>query len=325
MRAVRHHEFGDPSVLRVDEIDVPTPADGEVLVAVEAASINPVDAKRRAGSSNPLPNTTGSDFAGAVEAVGAGVDEYAVGDRVFGTGLHTERFPQGSCAEYVAVPVDVVAPLPDGVSFRDAAAGALVGVTAWRGLVDHADLAPSETCLVHAGSGGVGHVAVQLADALSATVITTAGDEPLQQLASDCGADTVLDYDDDSLSETILEHAPDGVDVVFDHMVHQYLQLDVDVSRLGGNVVVYGGGDGHIAETTRARGKELTISMMSMSNLATHRETPQMTTMLRRIGSLLATGELDVEIARTYGLDEVAEAHRAVMEDSFGGKLVVEP
>lgn len=325
MRAVRYHEFGGPSVLRVDDVDEPTPEKGELLVAVKAASINPVDAKRRQGSANPLPQTTGSDFAGVVAEVGPGVEEYDPGDRVFGTGLHTERFEQGTCAEYVVVPLDIVAPLPEPVSFPTAAAGALVGVTAWRGLVHHAALEPTDTCLVHGGSGGVGHVAVQLADALSARVIATADADRVRTTVEQLGADVVIDYDHDALREAITEHAPGGIDAVFDHMVHRYLQLDVDVASFGGDIVVYSGGDGAIAETTDARSKELTITMMSMSNLSTSEETPQTTPILRKIADLLVDGLLDVRVARTYGLEDVAEAQRAVMEDSFVGKVVIEP
>ena len=130
MRAARYHEAGDPSVLRVEDVDRPEPGPGELLVAVRAASVNPTDAKRRAAGRGTLPKTTGSDLAGVVEAVGEDVTGWAVGDRVCGTGLHTERFQQGSFAEYVAVPTDVVAPLPEGVTFDDGAAIALVGVTA---------------------------------------------------------------------------------------------------------------------------------------------------------------------------------------------------
>jgi len=247
------------------------------------------------------------------------------GDRVFGTGLHTERFQEGSCAEYVVAPVDIAAPLPENVSFTTAAGAALVGATAWRGLVDHADLQPTDTCLIHGASGGVGHVAVRLADALSATIIATAGSEKMQCLVEDLGADVVINYRRDDLRDAIAASVSNGIDVVFDHMVHRYLQLDVAVAGFSGDIVVYGGGDGKASQTKNARGKELSITMMSMSNLATSDETPQMTTVLRKVVSLLDAGLLNVEVARTCGLEDVSESHRAIMEDSYPGKLIVSP
>ncbi|WP_129113828.1 quinone oxidoreductase family protein [Halegenticoccus tardaugens] len=325
MRAVRYHEFGDPSVLRVEDVEKQAPSNGELLVEIRAASINPVDAKRRRGSSNPLPQITGSDFAGVVAEVGDDVSEYSVGDRVFGTGLHTERFHQGSAAEFVTVPVDIIAPLPEGVSFETGAGAALVGVTAWRGLLDHASLDPANTCLIHGGSGGVGHVAVQLAAEVGATVISTAGTQSHRDIVRELGADVVFDYGRGDLTEAVRDQAPAGVDVVFDHRVHEYFQLDVDVAAFGGSVVIYGGGSATIADSAVARGKELTVSTMSMSNLAVSGELSQMTTVLRKVARLLERDALTIEVARTYNLDGVGETHRAVMEDSFVGKLMIKP
>lgn len=143
MHAVRYHEAGGPAVLRVEEIDRPDPAPGDVLVEVRAASVNPVDAKLRARGIPPMPKTTGSDLAGVVVAVGEGVTAYDEGDRVVATGLHTSHVAGGSFAEFAAVPTDLLAPLPAGVSFEAGAAVALVGVTAWRAFVHFLDYNPS--------------------------------------------------------------------------------------------------------------------------------------------------------------------------------------
>ncbi|WP_266077793.1 NADPH:quinone reductase [Haladaptatus caseinilyticus] len=318
MRAVRYHEHGGPEVLRVDDIDRPEPDDDELLVAVRAAGINPVDTYFREGSYPPgdLPWIPGSDFAGVVEAVGADVEAFERGDRVFGTGLGNDR--QGTCAEYLTAPLDKVARLPDGVAFDEGAAVALVGVTAWRALIDHAGLEPGETCLVHGGSGGVGHVAVQLASATGARVTTTASESYHDRLDA-LGARTVLDYARDDLVDAVREEGEP--DVILDHRLDDYLQIDADVAKLGARVIGIGneGSAAGFDDISGARSKELSITLMSMFN------TPDISTVLDRLARLVADGEIAPEIAGVYSLEEVADAQRDVVDESFLGKLVVEP
>ncbi len=318
MRAVRYHEHGGPETLRVDEIDRPEPGEGEVLVRVRAAGVNPVDTYFREGSYEPpgLPMIPGSDLAGEVAAVGDGVTGFAEGDRVFGTGLGNDR--QGTYAEYAAAPSDLLARLPDGIDFREGAAVALVGVTAWRALVHHAGLDPAETCLVHGGSGGVGHVAVQLAAAAGATVVTTASPEYHDRLA-DLGADAVLDYARDDLADAVGEAGEP--DAVLDHRLDDYLQFDADVAAQDARIVGIGNTqpEAGFSNVPAARAKELRIHLMSMYN------TPDFGAVLDRLATLMEAGEIVPDVARTYGLDEAADAQRDVMNESVFGKLVVEP
>lgn len=323
MRAVRYHKAGDPSILQVDEIKMPTPADDEILVEVRAASINPTDAKRRARGAGPVPKTTGSDFAGVVREAGEDI-AFEVGDRVCGTGLHTTRFSQGSFAEYVAVPTDVVAPLPDGVTFVDGAAIALVGVTAWRGLLSHGGLEPTDACLVHGGTGGVGHVAVQLADHLHATTVATAAPRRLD-VAVELGADATVSYAQEDLRSAVSEHVTGGFDVIFDHRPFEYYALDVDVAAFDGCIVVYSGLEGEVELSMAALRNNLTVHAMTMSNLVTRRDMPSVDGILRRVLALADQGVVEPRPARTYDLSEAVEPHRAILEDSFTGKLVVVP
>ena len=323
MRAVRYHEAGEPGVLGLEDIERPEPGRGEVLVEVEAASVNPVDAKFRAWGVPSMPKTTGSDLAGTVAAAGGGVD-YAVGDRVFATGLHTDRFAGGSFADYALVPTDLLASLPDGVTFVEGAAVALVGVTAWRAFVDHAGLEPGATAFVHGGNGGVGHVAVGLADALGATPVATARPEH-HDVVRTLGAGAVLDYGRDDLAAAARAAMGGGADAVLDHMPDRYLGTDVELATQGGDVAVIAGGESTLPDVIAARSKELALHMMSMSNLATQPEMPDIAPVLTRLGRLVADGRLEVAIDRTHGLTEAAEAHRAVMEESVVGKIVVEP
>lgn len=323
MDAIRYHEAGGPEVLQYESIDRPDPGHGEVLVEIRAASVNPVDAKIRAGSDPESPKTTGSDLAGVVVEIGDGVPEFETGDRVFATGLHTGRFTGGSFAETATVPTDLLAPLPEGISFEEGAAVALVGVTAWRALVDHADVEPGDTVFVHGGNGGVGHAAVGLANAMGASVVSTARPE-YHDAIRELGAERVIDYERDDLVESVRE-VTDGADVVLDHMPDEYLEFDIDIAALDGDMVIISGGNATFPGTSPARSKELDVHMMSMSNLATHTELPDIGPILSQLAEVVIDDRLDVVIDRTYSLEDGAEAHRAVMEESILGKIVVVP
>ena len=321
MRAVRLHEHGDADVLQVDEIDRPEPAADELVVEVAAAGVNPVDTYFRDGSYEPVdvPFTPGVDVSGVVTAVGDAVDDFAEGDRVYGTGIGNGGF-QGSYAEYAAIPTDRVVHLPDGADLTEAGGAGVVAVTAWRALIDHAGLEPAEYCLIHGGAGGVGHAAVQLGAAVSARVITTAAEEYHDALA-DHGAETVLDYSRDDLADAVLEASGGGVDAVLDHRLDDYLQFDADVAATGARVVGIGENspDPGFTNDGAARSKDVSYQFMSMFN------TPDLRVPLRGVAHLMDTGALSIDVARRYDLEDAADAHRAVMDESFLGKLVIEP
>jgi NADPH:quinone reductase-like Zn-dependent oxidoreductase len=321
MQAVRLHEHGGRDVLQVDEVDRPDPGGHELLVEVAAAGVNPVDTYFRDGSYDPvgLPFSPGVDLAGEVVGAGEFVEGFAVGDRVYGTGIGNDTY-QGSYAEYAVVPEDRVVHLPDGADVTEAGGAGVVAGTAWRALVDHAGLDPAESCLVHGGSGGVGHAAVQIADAVSARTVATAAPEYHDAVAG-FGADAVLDYGRDDLAAAVEAAADGGVDVVLDHRLEEYLQFDADVAAAGGRVVGIGENeqDPAFSAVGTARAKDVSYQFMSMFN------TPDLRVPLRGVAHLMGTGRLSVEVARSYDLDEAAEAQRAVMEDSFLGKLVIEP
>ena len=321
MRAVRVAGHGGPEVLCVEETDRPEPDGAELLIEVEAAGVNPVDTYFRDGSYEPvgLPFTPGVDFAGTVVDTGEGVAAFEAGDRVYGTGIGNGSF-QGSYAEYATVPTDRVVELPDGVGITQAGAAGVVACTAWRALVDHADLDPAERCLVHGGSGGVGHVAVQIAAAVHARCLTTAAPTYHDDVAA-LGADTVLDYGRDDLVEAVLDASGGGVDVIVDHRLDEYIQFDADVAAADATVVGIGENDPApgFSNVAGGRAKDVSYQLMSMFN------TPDLRVPLRGIAHLMEAGALEVEVARRYGLEEAADAQRDVMKDSFLGKLVIEP
>jgi len=320
MRAVRYHEHGGSEVLQVDEIDRPTPDDDEVLVEVAAAGINPVDTYFVSGSYEPftLPMIPGVDAAGEAVEVGAAVEGVSEDDAVVATGLSKDHY--GACAEYVAVPEDRIARLSEDVDLVAAGGAGVAAVTAWRALIDHAGLEPAETALIHGGSGGVGHAAVQVAAAAGARVVTTAAPEYHDRL-HELGADAALDYARGDLRDAVTEASSGGPDVILDHRLDDYLQFDADVAAHDARIVGIGENDPAVGFTNDgvARGKDLTYQFMSMFN------TPDLSEPLGRIAHLMGTGDLDIEVAPTYDLDEVATAHEDVMADSFLGKLVVTP
>jgi len=326
MRAVRFHDHGGTDVLQVDEIDRPEAEGHEVLVEVHSAGVNPVDTYFREGSYEPftLPMIPGIDVAGEVAAVGEGVDGFAEGDPVYGTGIGTDHY--GGYAEYAAVPTDRLVELPAGVDPVAAGGAGVVAVTAWRALIDHADLQVGDRCLIHGGSGGVGHAAVQLAAAAGAQVITTASPDYHDRL-QELGADVVIDYHREDLADAVVAAAEevagqaDGVDVILDHRLHEYLQFDADVAATGCRVVGIGEKEQTVgfSRSSAARGTDLNLTLMSMFN------TPDFRPRLSKLASLMASGELAIQVDETYGLDEAGEAQRAVLEDSVLGKLVVTP
>ena len=310
MRAIRYSAHGDPDVLEVETIDQPIPAESEVLVAVHATSINGLDIARRSGRlpESAFPKVPGVDVAGVIEAAGDSVTEFDVGDRVFGVGYGNG----GTYADFIALPVENLAPLPADASFVNGAAVAHVGMTAWRAIIDHGNLGLADTCLIHGGAGGVGHLAVQLGSETGAEVIATAGAEETLERVPEFGADTVLDFRRSDLADAIEETADSGVDVILDSHLGHYLELDVEVAAPEGRIVTIAGNDPNFENTSVARSKELTIQPMAVFN------TPNYSDVLRRLGRLLETDRLVPEIAETYGLEEAVAAQQAFEEVRLG-------
>jgi NADPH:quinone reductase-like Zn-dependent oxidoreductase len=317
MHAVRYHDHGGPEQLTVEELDRPEPAAGELLIRVAAAGVNPVDTYFRDGEYPvpELPWVPGCDAAGEVVAVGDGVNEFTVGDRVVATGLG--RTISGACAEYVTAPTGLAAQLLDEVGFEAAAALALVGTTAWQAFVHHGDVELGERVLVHGANGGVGHVAIQLARAMGAEVTATARpvfEADLQAL----GADAVVDYRTDDLADALA--APGAPDVVLGTVANETIVADAAAAAHGARIIAIGNTDATVAVPMGpSKFKELQFQAMSMFN------TPDTGAVLGTLAGLVARGDVEPVIAATYDLDEVADAHRDVLEESFLGKLVVTP
>lgn len=313
MRAIQYHKHGGSEVLQLETLDQPSPGPGEVLISVRATSVNGIDVRRRSGRlpESELPKIPGVDAAGVIEAVGDAVTTFNVGDRVFGVSYGHG----GTYAEYITLPVENIDHLPASVSFIDGAATAHVGMTAWRAILDHGDLGLADTCLIHGAAGGVGHLAVRLAEESGATVVATAGAEETIQRVSEFGADHVLDFRRDDLAEAITEVAG-GVDVILDPHLSHYLELDVEVAAHDGRIVSIAGNAPSFENVPTARIKDVTIQPMAVFNA------PSYTDILGGLSHLLEFERLIPEITTTYDLAMADDAQQEYDQIRLGKILL---
>ena len=290
MKACRVHRFGPPEAIVIEEVPVPVPAAGEVLVRVAAAGVGPWDGWIRAGKSvlpQPLPLTLGSDLAGVVEKLGPGVAGMAPGDAVFG--VTNPRFI-GAHAEYAIAARDMIAAKPTGLDDVEAAAVPVVAVTAWQMLFERASVAAGQTVLVHGGGGSVGAIAVQMGHDAGARVVATAGRDDLAYVRG-LGADTVCDYRADRFED----HARD-VDVVLDTVGGDTLARSFAVLKRGGTLVSIVA-EPDAAEAAR-RGVRASFLLVGVT-----------TAHLERVAGLIAAGRLTSRIGAVLPLAEAREAH----------------
>lgn len=309
MRAIRFHQYGDPAVLRLEEVPDPTPGDGEVLVRVAGTSFNGVDANIRAGFMQEpmplrLPHVPGLDVSGTVEALGEGVGGREVGDRVVGFLPFTV---DGAAAELVVVSADVLAPAPGRIPLADAAALPVVGLTAWQALFDHGGLRAGQRVLVNGASGAVGGYAVQLAAAAGAHVVATGGPANRARLL-ERGAAEVVDHTRGEVAVAVDE----PVDLLLNLAPVSPEQLVALVGRVadGGAVVsttVWMPTPGDAERGVRA------VDLYVRSDAA------QLAELVGRIDR----GELVVDVAERVGLADLPDVHARAATGALVGKVVV--
>src|SRR5205809_3417721 len=239
MKAILVHEFGESNVLRLEEVPTPRPGPGQVLVRMHAIGINPVETYIRAGTYArlpALPYTPGNDGAGVIEQIGADVNEFKPGDRVYTGGSLS-----GTYAEFALCKTEQVHRLPENVSFPQGAAMGTPYATAYRGLFQRADAQPGETVLIHGASGGVGTAAVQLARARGLRVFGTAGSDEGRKLAREQGAHEVFDHRaPDHFEQTMKPTGGRGVAVIVDLLAKVNLGKDLTILAKGGRVAIIG-------------------------------------------------------------------------------------
>jgi NADPH:quinone reductase-like Zn-dependent oxidoreductase len=297
MRAVVMHETGDPDVLRHDEVERPEPDDGEVLINVCAASVNPIDWKYRRGlAEKQLPAVLGSDVSGTVEESRA--EGFAEGDDVFGFAS------SGGYAEFATAPAALIARKPVGVTHQQAAALPVAGLTAWQALFDRAGLERGGAALIAGAAGGVGHLAVQFAKLAGARVIGT-GSSRNRDFVLGLGADEYVDYTQQDVAEAV-----SGVDVAFDTVGGETTPTLVPTVREGGILVTIAAAPPTEAAQERGVRAELLVMSPSAEQLA-------------RIADLVATGDVHVELAAVIPLREVQRAHELSESGHTRGKIVL--
>jgi NADPH2:quinone reductase len=331
MKAAYLEAQGPPDVIRYGDLPQPQPKAGQVLVRVKAAALNPIDCYLRAGTIPmpvPKPFITGTDLAGVVEAVGPGVTQLEAGDRVWGSnqGLLGR---QGTCAEFACVDQDWLYPTPAGVSDNDAAAAALVGITAHLGLFHRAHLQAGETVFVNGGTGGVGSMVVQMAKAVGAQVITTVGSPEKAAICKGWGADLVLNYKTDDLDAKIREFVKDhGIDVWYETQREpDFLRTVPLLARRGRMIIMAGRQAQPVFPSGAFYTKDCALFGFAMFNASAAEQRSS----AEDINRWHDDKKLHVPIGRTFPLSETAAAHRLLDDNTLHragtliGKVVVIP
>ena len=330
MKAIRIHKLGGPEVLRYEECPDPIPGPGEVLIEIQAIGVNFSDIQVRAGrlgggrtDSLPprsLPLTPGIEAAGVVSAVGDGVTELNVGDTV----AHWQVL--GYYAQRVAVPVDVVVRIPQGLDAMTGAGVLVQGITAHYLAVDTYALKPGDAALVHAGAGGTGLLLIQMAKMAGAYVFATVSTEEKAALAREAGADRAILYTREDFEQEVRK-ATDGrgVQVVYDSVGKSTFEKGLKCLAPRGYMVLYGQASGPVGpvETARLAIGSLFLTRPGMSDYIKDREG-----LVQRAGAVmawLASGELKLHIGGTFPLADAAEAHRQMESRQSSGKLLLIP
>jgi NADPH:quinone reductase len=323
MKAIRIHNFGaTEDVLQFEEVPVPEPGPGELLIKIEAASLNRADLSLRSGNyriaPEDLPIIPGREFAGRVAKLGDSVNDFQVGQRVVAyTGT-------GGYAEYAKAKTSEVRPLPDGVDAAAAAAIPTVFLTAWFGLMEEGNLRSGEWLLVQAGSSGVGVAAIQIGKHAGVKVATTtSGDEKARRLRQ-LGADAVIDYTrNDFVAEGMRATDNRGFDVVLEMIGGEVYRKSIEVLAPGGRLISIGGAFGKIPDTPPPLADGRSASRFSITNfLKAHPEAfKQLDTALQWVRD----GKYQVVIDRSFPLAETRSAQRLLEGRDHFGKIVLVP
>lgn len=306
MRAIRIHQYGGTEILQLNQIDTPKINTDDILIKVKSSSINPVDWKIREGYLKDfipyqMPVTLGFDVSGVVSEVGSEVTDFKVGDEVFS---RPDISRDGAYADYIAVKADEVAFKSSKLSFEQAAALPLAGITAWQCLVDVGQLQAGQRVLIHAGAGGVGHLAIQIAKAKGATVIATASTAN-QELLTQFGADQPVDYTKGVLLEQI-----EPVDLVIDTIGGEVQSSSWALLKAGGMLVsIVDQPNEELAKQHNAKAAFVFIESSSR--------------ILRELNKLVEKDQLLPFIEHHFSLEQIADAHLQSQTGRTRGKIII--
>ncbi len=307
MKAVVMHGFGGPDVLKLEEITRPEPGMGELLVRVAATSVNPIDYKARTGSipqmfgEDKLPLVLGWDVSGRVEQVGKGVIDWKVGDAVFAM----PALDRGSYAEFIVLKPDETAAAPTTLPLTDAGAIPMGALTSWQGLMRHGKLKRGQRVLIHGGSGGVGHFAVQFARAAGATVFATASGKN-KAFLTELGADTVIDYEAERFEDVATD-----IDLVLDLVGSEMQKRSWSVLKPGGTIM------SSVQQPDEGRARAVGALPGKWYTAEPSRED------LTEIAALIDAAKVRLTISSRFTLDQVAEAQATLAKGGVRGKVLV--
>jgi len=322
MKAVRVHEYGGLEALKYEDVPTPEPGEGQVRVKIEAAGVNFIDIYHRIGRyQGSLPLMLGQEGGGVVDAVGPNVTEVSPGDRVAYASV------QGSYAEYAIVPIWYLVPVPNEVDMQHATAVMEQGLTAHYLTHSTYPIKRGETALVHAASGGVGHLLVQIAKLRGARVIGTVSTEEKAELAREAGADEVIIYTKEDF-ETEVKRLTDnkGVEVVYDSVGKDTFEKGLNILRRRGYMVLFGQSSGPAPQIDpqilNPKGS-LFLTRPTLGHYTADRE--ELMVRANDLFNWMATGRLKVRVDKTFPLVQVAEAHRYLEGRQSKGKILLIP
>lgn len=309
MKAAQINEYGDASVIQINEVNEPIADEGQVLVSVKAVSLNPFDSSVRSGYMKEmiplqLPATIGGDIAGTVSAVGTGVTEFTVGDNVYGQ-ANVVAGDSGAFAEFAATAHSHVAKIPSNIDFNQASSLPLIGVSAIQALTSHLNLQSGQKIFVHGGAGNIGMVAIQLAKHIGAYIATTATGDGIEA-ATKLGADEVIDYKSQDFTKLLQNY-----DAVFDTVGGDDFTKSLHILKQGGIAVSMAG------QADEAIASELGVE-------AIHQMTQVTTEMLNKLSELVEGGVVTPQIGKVFAFEQMKEAFEAREKGTVQGKVVVE-
>jgi NADPH2:quinone reductase len=323
MRAARCVEYGPPASVTVEDVEDPVPSPGQVVVDVAAAAVNYPDVLVVADRYQihvPVPFTPGSEFAGTVRSLGAGVDGLSVGDRVAGAAL------VGAFAEQIAVAARSLQPVAPGIDLRAAAASGVAHRTAYHALRSIAEVEPGEWVVVLGAAGGVGLAAVELATALGGRVLAAASSPEKLALCTDKGAEAVVDYEREALKERIKEITGGGASVVIDPVGGPYSEPALRALGWGGRFVSVGFAAGDIPHLplNLILLKGVVVTGFTMEGFTRNRPADEARDRAE-LADLMATGRIIPHVSATYPLEETGSALADLAERRATGKVLVVP
>ncbi|MEC0301210.1 zinc-dependent alcohol dehydrogenase family protein [Peribacillus frigoritolerans] len=327
MKAQIIQSFGDPSVFQLEEVSKPELNPGHVLIQVKASSVNPIDTKVRAGAvpavAPDFPAVLHGDVAGLVSAVGEGVTEFKVGDEVFGC-AGGFKGTAGALAEFMLADADLLAHKPKNLTMEEAAALPLVAITAWEALFNRAHLVPGQDILIHAATGGVGHIAIQLAKWQGATVYTTASSQEKLEIATRLGADVTIHYQEESVHDYVQKYtAGKGFDVVFDTVGGENLDRSFEAAAVHGTVAAIAARSTHDLSQVHSKGLSLHVTFMLLKilNKDMHKQYGEI---LKKVAKVVEEGKLSPLVdPNIFTFDEVSKAHEYMESGKAIGKIVL--